>query len=235
LAADLQLLDPWPGKTIGSGARGNAHLAAQAALSKTSAQATRPVSHLRRCAASAGKPTFAPWRNKDGARPQRYGIELSMTIRDALESEIPALAALWRDAWMDGHAAHVPAELTALRTLDSFESRLREAYPEIRVAGPVGAVRGFHVLKGAELYQLFVAADARGSGVAAELIDDAEARLAERGVPTAHLTCAIGNRRAARFYEKRGWHLARTVMEAVPTTAGPYTLEVWRYEKALTT
>ena len=155
-------------------------------------------------------------------------------IRDAIESEIPQLAALWRDAWMDGHAAHVPAELTALRTLDSFESRLREAYPEIRVADEGGALLGFHVLKGEELYQLFVSAEARGTGVAVALIDDAEARLASRGVGTAFLTCAIGNRRAARFYEKRGWHLARTVVDQVPTTAGPYTLEVWRYEKALT-
>lgn len=86
-------------------------------------------------------------------------------IRDALETEIPQLALLWRDAWMDGHAAHVPAELTALRTLDSFESRLREAYPEIRVSGPVGAALGFHVLKGEELYQLFVAAAARVGAV----------------------------------------------------------------------
>lgn len=70
--------------------------------------------------------------------------------------------------------------------------------------------------------------------MAVDLIDDAEARLAARGVETAFLTCAIGNRRAARFYEKRGWHLARTVEEALPTTAGPYTLEVWRYEKPRT-
>ncbi|WP_395645743.1 GNAT family N-acetyltransferase [Terricaulis sp.] len=158
-----------------------------------------------------------------------------MSIRDAIDSEIAPLAALWRDAWMDGHAAHVPADLVALRTLDSFESRLRQAYPEIRVADENGALLGFHVLKGAELYQLFVAAEARGTGVAVKLIEDAEARLAARGVETAFLTCAIGNRRAARFYEKRGWRLARTLVEELPTKAGPYALEVWRYEKRLTT
>lgn len=157
-----------------------------------------------------------------------------MTIRDATEAEIPQLALLWRDAWMDGHAAHVPADLTALRTLDSFESRLREAYPEIRVADEDGAVVGFHVLKGEELDQLFVAAAARGSGIAVELIDDAEARLAARGVQTAFLKCAVGNRRAARLYEKRGWYLARTQPELVPTTAGPYSVDIWRYEKHLT-
>jgi GNAT superfamily N-acetyltransferase len=152
-------------------------------------------------------------------------------IRDALESEIPALAVLWRDAWMDGHAAHVPADLTALRTLASFESRLREAFPDIRVFDDGGVPRGFHVLKGEELYQLFVAAAARGTGVAVALIDDAEARLAARGVKTCFLTCAIGNERAARFYRKRGWRLARTVRDSLPTIAGPYELDVWRFEK----
>jgi ribosomal protein S18 acetylase RimI-like enzyme len=47
------------------------------------------------------------------------------------------------------------------------------------------------------LYQLFVSPHARGSGVAAALIADAEARLAERGVQTAWLACAIGNDRAS--------------------------------------
>lgn len=156
-----------------------------------------------------------------------------MTIRDATQSEIPDLAQLWRDAWMDGHAAHVPADLVTLRTLDSFESRLREAYPEIRVADENGVLLGFHVLQGEELDQLFVAAAARGTGVAVALIDDAEARLAARGVVTAFLKCAVGNRRAARFYEKRGWHLARTSAEEVPTTRGPYPVNIWRYEKRL--
>jgi GNAT superfamily N-acetyltransferase len=43
------------------------------------------------------------------------------------------------------------------------------------------------MLKGDELYQLYVSAPARGSGVAAALVADAEARLAEGGVKTAWL------------------------------------------------
>ena len=65
------------------------------------------------------------------------------------------------------------------------------------------------------------------------LIADAEARLIEEGVEVAWLACAIGNHRAARFYEKSGWHLARTFVSPLDTGAGIFLLEVWRYEKTL--
>ena len=93
---------------------------------------------------------------------------------------------------------------------------------------------GFCVLKGEELYQLFVSSEAHGSGVAAALIAEAEARLAERGVETAWLACAMGNDRAARFYEKSGWRLAGTFVNSAETSSGPFPLEEWRYEKRLT-
>src|SRR6185295_12224637 len=124
-----------------------------------------------------------------------------MDIRPAEASELDALTTLWHDGWQDAHAAIVPAELALQRTLDSFRRRLTAALADLRVAGPLGAPLGFHQLKGDELYQLYVAAAARGTGVAAALIRDAEAQLAARGYATAWLACAIGNHRAARFYE----------------------------------
>ena len=44
-----------------------------------------------------------------------------MDIRDAEADELPQLARLWRDAWLDGHEAIAPAELTALRTVASVD------------------------------------------------------------------------------------------------------------------
>lgn len=158
---------------------------------------------------------------------------MPFTVRDADTSEIDHLAGVWHDAWRESHASIVPEPLARLRTRESFRSRLAAALPDIRVVGPAGAPVGFAIVKADELYQLFVAAEAQGSGAAIALIDDAEARLAARGVGRAWLACAIGNDRAARFYEKRGWRRVGTVAYTVETTAGAFTLEVWRYEKDL--
>jgi GNAT superfamily N-acetyltransferase len=156
-----------------------------------------------------------------------------MIVRDAEPSEIQRLAQLWFDAWRDAHAALVPAELLALRTLPGFTERLRRMLPELRVTGPAGEPCGFSHVRHDELDQLFVAAAARGTGAAAALLHDAEARLAASGVEVAWLSCAIGNVRAARFYEKWGWHRIGTMIDRLETSAGPFALEVWRYEKQL--
>lgn len=156
-----------------------------------------------------------------------------MQVRPAVAAEIDALARLWHDAWHEAHAPLVPPELTRLRTLENFRERLQVMQADMRVAGPPGAPLGFCALKGEELNQLFVSPDARGSGAAAALIADAEARLAQRGVRTAWLACAVGNERAARFYEKSGWHRGATVVNPAETANGPFPVQVWRYEKRL--
>jgi len=157
-----------------------------------------------------------------------------MQVRPADADEIDHLARLWYDSWHETHAPLSPFELTRLRTLASFRDRLQAALPNVYVVGPVGAPLGFCALKGEELYQLFVSPEARGSGVAAALIADAEARLAQRGVETAWLACAVGNYRAARFYEKGGWRMAGTFVISSETSNGPFPVKQWRYEKRLT-
>jgi len=154
-------------------------------------------------------------------------------IRVANVSEIGQLAKMWFDGWQDAHARIVPVELARLRTLQSFEERLRAASTGVRVAEVVGAPVGFYLLKGAELYQFYVSSNAQGSGIAAVLMADAEAGLGKRGVHTAWLACAIGNDRAARFYEKCGWLRTGTVTDDVEVPGGTFALEVWRYEKSL--
>lgn len=156
-----------------------------------------------------------------------------MDVRRAEETEIDQLAQLWFDGWQDAHAEILPRELARIRTLESFRERMRAALAQVRVAGPPGRPVGFAMIREDELYQLYVGAEARGTGVASALMADAEARLAANGVRTAWLDCAIGNRRAARFYEKCGWRRAGTVVSLLPTPEGTLPLEVWRYEKSL--
>ncbi len=156
-----------------------------------------------------------------------------MRVRAAQAAELDDLAKIWYEGWRDAHVQIVPAELTRLRTLESFRDRLRAALPNVRVVGPLTAPVGFCVLKGDELDQLYVSAQARGKGVAAALMADAEARLSEAGVEIAWLACAIGNERAARFYDKCGWRRAGTVAYQPEASNGTSPLEVWRYEKRL--
>jgi GNAT superfamily N-acetyltransferase len=105
-----------------------------------------------------------------------------MTIRPADSSDVGALARLWYDGWQDAHTAILPAALARARTLESFAERLDAALGHVRAVGPVGAPLGFYMLKGDELYQLYVAAVARGAGIAPALISDAEVRLSQSGV-----------------------------------------------------
>jgi GNAT superfamily N-acetyltransferase len=175
---------------------------------------------------------FAP---RDARFPTYIADDIvhAMIARPADPSETGVLTRLWYDGWQDGHAAIVPAALARARTYENFAERMSAALADVRVIGPQGAPSGFAMLKGDELYQFYVSSAARGTGVAAALMVDAEAQLSMRGVETAWLACAVGNARAAKFYEKSGWYLARTMTSHLDTVDGPFDLEVWRYEKLL--
>jgi ribosomal protein S18 acetylase RimI-like enzyme len=157
-----------------------------------------------------------------------------MHVRTADLQDVDQLAAIWHQTWHEAHAHLVPPELSRLRTAESLRARLLAALPSVRVVGPSGSPLGFCIVKDDELYQLFVSSAARGSGAAAALLADGEERLVAQRVDTAWLACAIGNDRAARFYEKHGWHRVGTMVNYAETSNGAFPLEVWRYEKVLT-
>jgi len=126
-------------------------------------------------------------------------------IRKLTKTDLTEVARLWHDAWHDGHGACLPADIVAERQPSTFVDRLEALAASSIVAERDGVLVGFAALEGNEVDQLYVTADARGSGVAAALLAAAEAELQRRGVRDAVIQCSHGNARAHRFYSRNGW------------------------------
>ena len=154
-------------------------------------------------------------------------------IRPANEADIAPLARLWHESWHNGHAHIAPEGLIRARTVEAFAQRLAAALPDTFVGCAADAPGGLFMLRGDEIYQFFVGRSARGSGFAAALMAAAEAELARRGVRTAWLACAVGNDRAARFYEKCGWRNVQTYVNRLEAAGEVFEVPHWRFEKRL--
>ena len=162
---------------------------------------------------------------------------MSFDIIPMTQASVPKVTAqvaeIWHNGWHDGHAQIVPAALTALRTLDSFTERTLEHAEHTMVAVDGDRILGFTMTHGNELYQMYAASAARGAGVAQALIQDVETRVEANGHNDIWLVCAIGNTRAARFYEKCGWLCASEGVHELDTKIGKFPLNLWRFEKLL--
>lgn len=154
-------------------------------------------------------------------------------IRLAEASDIPDMARIWFHGWQDGHLHLLPEEIRAMRTLERFTERLEEGLADVLVATLDGRVTGLCMLKGDELYQFYVDAPARGTGLAADLMQASEQELVRRGQSRVYLICAVGNVRAARFYEKCGWDNMAELDLAVGDEGKEVLVRVWRYEKEI--
>ncbi|MEU4242681.1 GNAT family N-acetyltransferase [Actinoplanes sp. NPDC026619] len=130
---------------------------------------------------------------------------MPVELRPATGNDAAAIATIWESGWRDGHLGHVPDELAALRTADTFRVRAAEHVADTTVAEIGGEVAGFVMVVGDEVEQVYVAAGHRGSGVSGALLAEAERLVAGSGHPVAWLAVVPGNARARRFYERNGW------------------------------
>ena len=156
------------------------------------------------------------------------------SLRPAVAADMAAVADLWHEGWHDGHAGRVPDGLTAARTLAAFHDRTPSRVADTTVAvGDDGTLLGFAMVVDDEVEQLFVARPARGTGVAEQLLSDAEQRVAAGGHATAWLAVVTDNARARRFYERHGWRDAGDLPYEVTAAGQTFVSPCRRYVRDL--
>jgi GNAT superfamily N-acetyltransferase len=151
-------------------------------------------------------------------------------LRAAQSADVGDIAEIWLAGWVDGHAGHVSAALSEHRGLADFRRRVPPRLANTTVAMIDVRIAGFVVVVGDEVEQLYVARSARGTGVAATLLDHAEHEVASRS-RLAWLAVASGNGRARRFYEKRGWRDRGPFDYPAQITGGTTMVPCRRYAK----
>jgi ribosomal protein S18 acetylase RimI-like enzyme len=150
------------------------------------------------------------------------------TLEDAL-----TIAAIWQSGWRDGHLGRVPAELTEVRTEESFLARAADRAGEMTVAVVDGAVVGFVLVDGDEVEQLYVSSAHRGKGIADALICEAEGRIKANGHGRGWLAVVPDNARARAFYERAGWRDEGAFDYEAAGEEGPIVVPCRRYAKSL--
>jgi putative acetyltransferase len=126
-------------------------------------------------------------------------------LRPGTAADAPTVADIWHAGWHDAHPGHVPDGLTARRTLEAFHDRAPARVADTTVVEVEGEVAGFIMVVDDEVEQVYVGDGYRGSGLADLLLDEAERQVAAGGHDVGWLAVVVGNKRARRFYEKRGW------------------------------
>ncbi len=155
-----------------------------------------------------------------------------ISIRGAVEADVPALARVWNESWHAGHAALDP-EAAKHRDLPYFQARIGSNLAHIVVAVEGQGIVGFSGWEDDGIGQLFVLPTHFGRQVAAGLLHTVEEVLAKEGHTTIWLHCREGNERARAFYEKHGWRIVRTFDDQIGTHIGFMPTRAWHMEKRL--
>ena len=154
-----------------------------------------------------------------------------VTVRRASPGHAQEVAGIWYDGWRDGHLGHVPDELLAVRTPESFGERASQRVADTVVALVGDAVAGFVMVDDDEVEQVYVSSNHRGTGVASVLLAEAERLVAVQGHSRAWLAVATGNERARRFYARNGWADEGPFDYPAVGPAGPIPVPCHRYAK----
>ena len=156
---------------------------------------------------------------------------MAMTIRHARDSDIADLRRAFielQEVERSLHDSRVPGEEVADRYLEWLAARVRENCGAIFVADEDGIFRGFiagwianddHLIETADsnrfgfISDLCVLKEARGRGVAQQLLAAAEQHLAHYGVARLRIGALAGNVAARAAYVKYGFSPYEIVFE----------------------
>lgn len=148
---------------------------------------------------------------------------MTVTLRTALPSDVPALAALGRDSFVAkfGHLyrpedlaayleeAHSEKAVTAEMANPQRRYCLAESGGRLaaycKLAVPSSLAEHSTALRPIEIKQLYTAPDATGQGIGAALIDWTFAQAREYGADEIQLSVWSGNEGAQRFYARYGF------------------------------
>jgi ribosomal protein S18 acetylase RimI-like enzyme len=124
---------------------------------------------------------------------------VSPDIRPAVQSDIPSVLALWRDA----------AAASSTDTVDALASLLDRDPGALMVADASGQIVG-SVIAGwdgwrGSIYRLAVAPAHRRAGLGARLLHEAERRLRALGARRVQAMVEGSDARALAFWESTGW------------------------------
>ncbi|MDN5855019.1 MAG: GNAT family N-acetyltransferase [Actinomycetia bacterium] len=152
-------------------------------------------------------------------------------LRAAEAGDATEIGKIWSAGWRDGHLRHVPDELVAARTPESFLSRAVERVGDTTVAAVDSMVAGFVMVLGDEVEQVYVSSAHRGTGTASVLLTAAEHRVTANGHRRAWLAVVAGNDRARRFYTRNGWRDEGPFDYVAGGVDNPITVSAHRYTK----
>jgi GNAT superfamily N-acetyltransferase len=155
-----------------------------------------------------------------------------VTIRPAVAADVPAIFDLLLASFA-GYSDFAPEGWTPPVPEPDEPERMAESFDRAEVwyvvaedshghAGQCGFVQAYterwmtgEPVEGmAHFWQLFIRPDVWGTGLAGRLHDMALDEIRARGFARARLWTPEGQRRARRFYERRGWALGQERQEA---------------------
>jgi GNAT superfamily N-acetyltransferase len=155
-------------------------------------------------------------------------------IRRATTADRSKIARAYHAFWHETHAHLESFAIAADRNLAFFEKRLANTRIAPRLTHAAdGSAPGFVIWDRYWVRSLFLAPTARGGGLGARLLAEAEHHIAARGHKRVALICIVGNHRARTFYERHGYRVARLHSSLVKTSSGEVVVKGWLMQKHL--